>query len=136
MKTKISLHVSNAKPVVGEEVIVEGIIKYYDEKKKTWIPFRAKLEMFIDGEFYDKKFSKENGVFEFRFSSDKIGERDVEVLYRGNKFDPCSKKIIVEFITFEEKKRIERIAKIALLIIISLIISLYLLMVLINMMWR
>uniref|UniRef100_A0A7C3YPX8 Carboxypeptidase regulatory-like domain-containing protein n=1 Tax=Geoglobus ahangari TaxID=113653 RepID=A0A7C3YPX8_9EURY len=126
MKTKISLHVTNAKPVIGEKIYIRGYLKSYDEIKKTWIPQRAKLEMIIDGEQYDSKYTREDGFFEFEFASDTKGKREIEILCRD---PPCSRKIVVEYIGFEEKRRIEKIATIAILLLLATVVILYLLAV-------
>ena len=129
MKTKISLHVTNAKPVIGEKIRIRGHLKSYDERKKTWLPQRAKLEMMVDGELYDSKYTREDGFFEFEFISDKKGKREIEILCRD---PPCSRKFVVEYIGFEEKRRIEKIAMIAVLLLLSAVVILYLLAVLLK----
>lgn len=132
MRTKIFVYVSDAKPIVGESVKIGGNIRYYDEREKRWIPFKARLEMFVNGELYDTKYSGNDGSFEFEFKSDSIARYEIEVVFKGNGFEPCSKKTIVEFIAHEEKKRIERIAKIVLILIIALIVLSYLFIVFIK----
>ena len=127
MKAKISLHVSNARPVIGEKIYVRGYLKSYDERKKIWIPKRAKLDMIVNGELHGSRYTREDGFFEFEFVSDTKGRREIEILCR----DPlCSRKIIVEYIGFEEKRRIEKIAMIAILLLLAAVIILYLLAVL------
>ena len=126
MKTKISLHVTNAKPVIGEKIYVRGYLKAYDEGRKVWLPLRAKIEMIVDGERYGSKYTREDGFFEFEFVSDKRGKREIEILCRD---PPCSRKIVVEYIGLEEKRRVEKMAMIAVLLLLTAVFLVYLLAV-------
>ena len=128
MRVRIAgLHVSDKKPKVGDEVVLRGYTQIYDEKKKTWLPTRAKLRFVIDGMNYGTIYSDPNGLFEFRFSSNVKGKRKVEVIME----EVCKREMEVEFVSEEEKKKIERIGALAVLILILTLILLYLVMVIV-----
>jgi len=115
MRVRIAgLHVSDKKPKVGDEVVLRGYTQIYDEKKKMWLPTRAKLRFVIDGMNYGTIYSDPNGLFEFRFSSNVKGKRKVEVIME----EVCKREMEVEFVSEEEKKKIERIGALAVLILI------------------
>jgi hypothetical protein len=128
MRVRIAgLHVSDKKPKVGDEVVLRGYTQIYDEKKKMWLPTRAKLRFVIDGMNYGTIYSDPNGLFEFRFSSNVKGKRKVEVIME----EVCKREMEVEFVSEEEKKKIERIGALAVLILILTLILLYLVMVIV-----
>lgn len=127
MKVRIAgLHASDKKPVVGEEVTIRGYAQVYDEKRKMWLPLRARVKFLIDGMNYGTIYTRSNGLFEFTFSSNVKGKRKVEVILEGVK-----KEMEIEFIDSKLKKRVQRIGAIAVMILIALLITLYLIMVLV-----
>ncbi len=128
MRVRIAgLHVNDKKPKVGDEVVLRGYTQIYDEKRKMWLPTRAKLRFVIDGMNYGTIYSDPNGFFEFKFSSNVKGKRKVEVIMD----EICKREIEVEFVSEEEKRRIERIGTLTVLILILILILLYLVMVMV-----
>jgi len=128
MRIRIAgLHVSDRKPKVGDEIVLKGYTQIYDEKRKMWIPVRARVRFLVDGMNYGITYSNPDGSFEFRYSSNVVGKRRVEVIME----EICKREIEIEFMSEEEKKRIEKIGAIAVLILILVLIILYLVMVLV-----
>jgi len=128
MKVRIAgLHASDKKPVVGEDVVIRGYAQIYDDKKKMWLPLKARVKFLVDGMNYGTIYTHSNGLFEFTFSSNVKGRRKVEVILE----DVCKKEIEIEFIDEREKKRIQRIGTIAVIVLIVLIVILYLIMVIV-----
>ena len=127
MKVRIAgLHASDKKPVVGDDVIIRGYVQSYDERRKTWIPMRTKVWVDVDGLNYGVVYSNPDGSFEFRYSSGVKGKRRIEFKAEG-----CKREIEIEFVDRKEKRRVERIGTIAVMILILLLILLYLIMVLV-----
>ncbi len=133
-KTRIAgLHVNDSKPTIGEDAIISGYIQFYDEKARRWVPLRTWVRLYVDGTEVDRTPSKPNGSFEFRYSSSITGKKKVEVRFAGDdRFKPCKKEIVIEVITQEQKKRTERLAKMALLIFFLLIVLVFLLSVVLS----
>lgn len=128
-KTRIAgLHADNSKPVAGEEITIAGYIQFYDERLKRWEPLRAWVKLYVDGIEVDRTASKPNGSFEFRYSSNITGRKKVEVRFAGDdRFKPCRKEISIEIITQEQRKKTERLAKLALIIFFVLIVLVFVL---------
>ncbi len=132
-KTRIAgLHVDDSKPVVGGEVRIAGFLQYYDENARTWKPLRAWVRLYVDGMEIDRVPTKPNGSFEFRYSSNVTGKRKVEVRFAGDRFKPCRKEIEVEFVTAEEKRKVDRLAKFALLALFILTFLIFLLSIVLS----
>ena len=128
MKVRIAgLHASDKKPVVGDDVIIRGYVQSYDERRKTWIPMRTKVWVDVDGLNYGVVYSNPDGSFEFRYSSGVKGKRRIEFKAEG-----CKREIEIEFVDREERRRVERIAKIVLAILILLLILSYVFVVLLR----
>lgn len=128
MRVRIAgLHVSDKKPKVGDEITVRGYTQIYDEKRKMWIPVKAKVRFLVDGTNYGTTYSNPDGSFEFKYSSNVIGKRRVEVIME----EICKREIEIEFVSEDLKRRVERIGALAVLILILVLILLYLVMVLV-----
>jgi hypothetical protein len=134
IRTRIAgLHVSDSKPVAGEEVTIRGYLQQYNAKDKMWIPLRARVKMVVDGVQHGVEWTDPNGFFEFKLYSKYTGKKKVEVLFAGDEIrEPCRREITIEFISQEEKRRVERIAKIVLAILILLLILSYVFVVLLR----
>jgi len=126
-KTRVAgLHVDNSKPITGEEVTISGYLQWYAKESKRWEPLRAWLKLYVDGREVDRVASKPNGSFEFKYSSNLTGKRKVEVRFAGDsRHESCKKELVIEVITSEQRRRIERIAKIASVIFAMLIVLVF-----------
>ncbi len=134
-KTRIaSLHADNAKAVVGEKVTISGYLQWYNERERRWEPLRGWLKVYVDGVEVGKTASRPNGSFEFKYTSSVTGRRSVEVRFPGDpRHKPCKREIKIEFLSQEQKKRIDRMIKIAFALISALILIVILITV---MLWR
>lgn len=126
-RTRIAgLHADNSKPVAGEEVRISGYLQRYDEKSKRWEPLRGWVKLYIDGLEVDRVASKPDGSFEFIYSSNITGKRKVEVRFAGDpRHESCKREIVIEVITSEQRRRIERILKIAFTSFIILLLIVF-----------
>ncbi len=111
-RTRIAAHFVDARPAVGETVVVNGKLSYYDENTKSWVPMRGKLEFYLDGELIGTTASGNYGDFTFTFPAKKLGKRKLEIRFKGKYgFDPSYKVLEFKVVRFEEKKRVEKLVR-------------------------
>ncbi len=129
IRTRIAgLHVSDSKPVVGETITIRGYLQQYDEEGKKWEPLRGLVKLYVDGFEFDRTATNPDGSFEFKYRSSITGERKIEARFIGGfKHESCKKEILIEYITREQKRKMEILAKIALAVIFLIVIIVFLL---------
>jgi len=130
-RTRISLHVSDKKPCIGDKVSFSGYLQAYDSELKRWDPLKGKLTLVIDGEKV-KTFSSNNyGYFEVEYKFYVPKKYDVEVRYNGSpKTKACSASIKIEALTEKQKNRIKKIVRLFTLLVILMLILISLIFIL------
>ncbi len=127
-KTRIAAHFADASPALGEVVIVNGKLSYYDENKKSWIPMRGKLEFYLDGELIGTTASGNYGDFTFTFPAKKLGKRKLEIRFKGKYgFDPCYKVLEFKVVRPEEKRRVEKLVRNVFVALLAFVVVILLL---------
>ncbi len=125
-RTRISLHTSDKKPSVGEEVTFSGYLQVYDGRLKRWDPLKGKLMLFVDG-IKIREFSSDNyGCFEVKHTFRIPKRYDVEIRYDGSaKTKACMAGMRIEVLTKEQKNRIRKIIRIFTSLMFLLLISIF-----------
>ena len=112
-ETRIAgLHFSDARPVVGEEIVIAGYLQWYDRKGKMWMPAEhKKVVLYVDNVRVAESVTDHSGRFEFR-QSFSFGEHGIDVRFDGVpgfEASQTSKKIKV--ITAQQREGIRRLVR-------------------------
>ncbi|MEM4155128.1 MAG: hypothetical protein QXQ38_00200 [Archaeoglobaceae archaeon] len=124
-RTRISAHFVNGFVSEGEMVTVEGWLTFYDEKEKEWKPLDGRVKFYLDGKEIGESDAK-LGAFSFSFLSPYIGKHKIDMKFKAPGFEPSYKSLEFEVVKAEKKSNVLRVAKIALVLIMLLVISLFL----------
>jgi hypothetical protein len=128
-RTRVAMHFLDAAPIEDEPVTVEGWLTYYDEKDKSWKPLKGKLSFYLDNRMIGESESNELGIFSFTFLAPVEGRHTIEARFKGKPgYEPSSKKMEFRVLKGEEKRRIMRIARNAMILILFFIFFLIFLM--------
>ncbi|RLI89625.1 MAG: hypothetical protein DRO98_00625 [Archaeoglobales archaeon] len=112
-ETRIAgLHFSDARPVVGEEIVIAGYLQWYDRKGKMWVPVEhKKVTLYVDNVKVAESVTDHSGRFEFR-QSFSFGEHSIDAKFEGSpglEASQASKKIKV--ITAQQREGIRRLVR-------------------------
>jgi hypothetical protein len=133
------LHVSDARPVVNEPVIIAGYLQWYDLAMRQWEPLKDKIKLIIDGKEVEELRTDYSGRFSFEYAFT-IGEHVIEARYDGKvkydgtlEYDFCKSMLTVKTITEGQRKELERIIRLVfagagLLIATVMIVSILLIL--------
>lgn len=124
-KTRISAHFIDAFVSEGEIVTVEGWLTFYDEKEKEWKPLEGILKFYLDGKELGESQAK-MGIFSFSFLSPYVGRHKIDIKFKAQGYEPSYKSLEFEVVKAEKKTQVRRVARIAFLMIMLLLIALFL----------
>lgn len=124
-KTRVSAHFIDAFVCEGDTVTLEGWLTFYDEENKEWKPLDGKVRFYLDGKEIGEAEARA-GLFSFSFPSPCIGKHRIDVKFKAPGYETSSRSLEFEVVKAEKKLSVMRLAKLAMILILLLIISLFL----------
>ncbi|MCS7130379.1 MAG: hypothetical protein NZ872_03060 [Archaeoglobaceae archaeon] len=124
-KTRISAHFLDAFVCEGELVTVEGWLTFYDEREKEWKPLDGRIKFYLDGKEIGEAEAKA-GSFSFSFLSPYIGRHKLDMKFKAPGYEPSYRSLDFEVVKAEKKSNVLRMARLAFILIMLLVIVLFL----------
>ncbi|MEM0214948.1 MAG: hypothetical protein QXU31_02930 [Archaeoglobaceae archaeon] len=124
-KTRISAHFVDAFVSEGEIVSVEGWLTFYDDKEKEWKPLDGRIKFYLDGKEMGECEAR-MGSFLFSFPSPSIGKHRIDLKFKAPGYEPSYKSLDFEVVEREKKTSLIRLARMAFLLIMLLVVVLFL----------
>jgi len=124
-KTKISAHFLDAFVCEGEIVTVEGWLTFYDENEKEWKPLDGKVKLYLDGKELGEAEAR-MGAFSFNFPAPYLGKHRIDVKFKAPGYETSAKSLEFEVVKAEKRAYVLRVARLAFLLIMLLVIVLFL----------
>lgn len=124
-KTRISAHFADAFVCEGDIVTLEGWLTFYDDDSKEWKPLDGKVRFYLDGREIGEAEAKA-GFFSFSFLSPSLGKHRIDMKFKALGYETSSKSLEFEVVKAERKLNVMRLAKVAMILVMLLIISLFL----------
>ncbi|MEM2726769.1 MAG: hypothetical protein QXV61_00735 [Archaeoglobaceae archaeon] len=106
-------------------VTVEGWLTFYDEKEKEWKPLDGRIKFYLDGKEIGESDAK-MGSFSFSFLSPYIGKHKIDIKFKAPGYESSYKSIDFEVVKAEKKSNVMRVARLAFILIMLLLIVLFL----------